>query len=159
MELATRRVHFAGCTPNPDEFWMKQLARNLTAADEGFLLGKRYLLMDRDSKFSAAFRGMLADAGTTAIRLPPRSPNLNAHLERFWRSLREECLGRMIFFGESALRRAVQEFVRHYHGERNHQGLGNQLIEAGEEVGRCAGAVECRERLGGILRYYYRQAA
>src|SRR5262249_53416363 len=92
MELATRRVHFAGCTPNPDEFWMKQVARNLTAADDGFLLGKRYLLMDRDSKFSTAFRGMLADAGTKAVRLPPRSPNLNAHLERFWRSLREECL-------------------------------------------------------------------
>ena len=138
---------------------MKQLARNLTAADEGFLLGKRYLLMDRDTKFSAAFREMLADAGTKAIRLPPRSPNLNAHLERFWRSLREECLDRVIFFGETSLRRAVQEFVRHYHGERNHQGLGNQLIEAGEEVGRCAGEVECRERLGGILRYYYREAA
>src|SRR5438445_7964317 len=127
---------------------MKQQARNLTAADEGFLLGKRYLLMDRDSKFSAAFRRILADAGTKAVRLPARSPNLNAHLERFWRSLREECLNRMIFFGESALRWAVGEFVSHYHQEQNHQGLGNRLIEAGEEVGRCAGAVECRERLG-----------
>src|SRR5438445_5050838 len=138
---------------------MKQQARNLTAADEGFLLGKRYLLMDRDTKFSAAFRGMLADVGTRAVCLPPRSPNLNAHLERFWRSLREECLSRMIFFGASALRRAVQEFVVHFHQERNHQGLGNRLIEAGEEVSRRAGQVQCRERLGGILRYYYREAA
>src|SRR5437867_919077 len=159
MELATRRVHFAGCTPNPDEFWMKQQARNLTAADEGFLLGKRYLLMDRDSKFSAAFRGMLADAGTRAVRLPPRSPNLNAHLERFWRSLREECLGRMIFFGASALRRAVGEFVIHYHAERNHQGLFNRIIEPSDQVGRETGQIQCRQRLGGMLRYYYRAAA
>jgi putative transposase len=159
MELATRRVHFAGCTRNPDERWMKQVAQNLTAADEGFLVGKRYLLMDRDTKFSAAFRGMLGDAGTKPARLPPRSPNLNAQLERFWRSLREECLDRMIFFGEDMLRRAIHSYVRHYHGERNHQGLANRLIEPGEEVGQITGAVRCRERLGGVLRYYYHQAA
>jgi putative transposase len=159
MDLATRRVHFAGCTPNPDERWIKQIARNLTAADEGFLVGKRYLLMDRDTKFSAAFRGILRDAGTKPVRLPPRSPNLNAQLERFWRSLREECLDRMIFFGEDMLRRAVYSYVGHYHGERNHQGLANRLIEPGEEVGRTTGAVQCRERLGGVLRYYYRHAA
>ena len=92
-------------------------------------------------------------------RCCPRSPNLNAHLERFWRSLRSECLDRMIFFGESALRRATQSFVSHYHGERNHQGLNNRLIEAGPEVGRVTGKVNCRERLGGMLRYYYRAAA
>jgi transposase InsO family protein len=159
MELATRRVHFSGVTPSPDDTWMKQIARNLTAAPEGFLLGKRYVLMDRDSKFSGAFRGLLDDAGTKPVRLPPRSPNLNAHLERFWRSLREECLDRLIFFGEGALRQAVTHFVLHFHGERNHQGLGNRLIEAGVEVGRSTGDVRCRERLGGILRYYYRQVA
>jgi putative transposase len=159
MDLATRRVHFAGCTPNPDERWMKQIARNLTAADEGFLVGKRYLLMDRDTKFSAAFRSMLRDAGTKPVRLPPRSPNLNAQLERFWRSLREECLDRMIFFGEDMLRRAIVSYVGHYHRERNHQGLGNRLIEPGEEVGPSTGAVQCREHLGGVLRYYYRLAA
>jgi putative transposase len=159
MELATRRVHFAGATANPDEPWVKQVARNLTAAEEGFLVGKRYVLMDRDTKFSAAFRGILAGAGVQAVRLPARSPNLNAHLERFWRSLREECLDQMIFFGEKALRRAVKQFVLHFHHERNHQGLANRLIEAGAEVGRTTGAVRCRERLGGSLRYYYRQAA
>jgi putative transposase len=159
MDLATRRVHCAGCTPNPDERWMKQIARNLTAADEGFLVGKRYLLMDRDSKFGAAFRGILRDAGTKPVRLPPRSPNLNAQLERFWRSLREECLDRMIFFGEDMLRRAISSYVGHYHRERNHQGLANRLIEPGEEVGHTTGAVQCREHLGGVLRYYYRQAA
>ena len=138
---------------------MKQMARNLTDADEGFLKGKRYLLMDRDSKFCGAFRQILKDAGTEPVLLPPRSPNLNAHLERFWRSLRSECLDRMIFFGESALRRATQSFVSHYHGERNHQGLNNRLIEAGPEVGRVTGNVNCRERLGGMLGYYYRAAA
>jgi putative transposase len=73
MELATWRVQFAGVTPNPDEPWMKQIARNLTAAEEGFLLGKRYILMDRDSKFSAAFRALLSDAGVT-----PAGPALTA---------------------------------------------------------------------------------
>jgi hypothetical protein len=159
MELASRRVHFAGTTVSPEDQWMKQIARNLSVADEGFLVGKRYLLMDRDTKFSEGFRDILRDSGVKAVRLPPRSPNLNAHLERFWRSLREECLHRMIFFGEDMLRRAVRAYLSHYHGERNHQGLDNRLIEAGEEVGRQVGEVQCREHLGGILRYYYRQAA
>ena len=129
------------------------------AADEGFLLGKCYLLMDRDAKFSKAFRAVLSNAGVRAVRLPPQSPNLNAHLERFWRSLREQCLDRMIFFGEDMLRRVVHAYIGHYHRERNHQGLENRLIEAGEEVGRNLGDVHCQEHLGGLLRYYYRQAA
>jgi transposase InsO family protein len=159
LELATRRVRCAGLTTNPDDSWMKQIARNLTAVDDGFLGGKRYLLTHRDTKFSAAFRQILSDAGTAAVRLPPRSPNLNAHLERFWRSLREECTNRLMFFGEGMLRRAAREFVEHYHGERNHQGLGNRLIQPAAEVGQRAIQVQSRERLGGLLRYYYRQAA
>ena len=134
-------------------------ARNLTDAEEGFLNGKRYVLMDRDAKFCEAFRKSLHDAGIESVRLPPRPLNGNAHLERFMRSLKEECLDRLIFFGESSLRQAVHQFLEHYHAERNHQGLGNRLIDAGAEVGRRAGAVHCRERLGGILRYYYRPAA
>ena len=159
MELKTRRVHFAGCTPNPDEAWMTQVARNLTDAIDGFLLGKRYVLMDRDGKFSPRFRRILKDAGAKPLRLPPRSPNLNAYIERFMRSLKSESLDRMIFFGEKSLRRTVTEYIRHYHTERNHQGLDNELIEPGEEVGAVAGKIECRERLGGMLRYYYRDAA
>ena len=159
MELATRRVHFSGFTTNPDEGWMLQVARNLTDAEAGFLRGKKYLLMDRDAKFSEAFRVILERAGVRAMRLPPRSSNLSPHLERFMRSLKEECLERMVFFGERALQTAVANFLSHYHEERNHQGLGNRLIEPGEEVGRTAGEVACRERLGGILRYYCRKAA
>jgi putative transposase len=159
MEFATRRVHFAGCSTNPDQAWMKQVARNLTDAEDGFLNGKRYILMDRDAKFSAAYRAILENAGVEPVRLPPRSPNLNAYQERFMRSLKEECLDRLVFFGELSLRRAVRQFLEHYHAERSHQGLGNRLINAGAEVGRRAGEMHCRERLGGVLRYYYRQAA
>ena len=159
MELASRRVHFAGCTANPDEAWMCQIARNLSDAEDGFLRGKKYLLMDRDAKFSEAFRIILDRAGVEAVRLPARSPNLNPNLERFMRSVKEECLERMIFFRESSLQVAVAEFLSHFHAERNHQGLGNRLIEPGEEVGITAGDVACRERLGGMLRYYYRKAA
>jgi putative transposase len=159
MEVATRRIHFAGCTTSPDERWMKQLARNLTDNCGGPLLGTRYLLMDRDAKFSAAFRSILGDASVKSGRLPARSPNLNSHLERFMRSLKEERLDRMIFFGEASLRKATTEFLTHFHRERNHQGLGNQLIAAGEEVGRSTGHIQCRKRLGGMLRYYYRAAA
>jgi len=159
MEVATRRVHFAGCTTNPHTAWMKQTARELTNFEDGFLNGKRYLLMDRDGKFCPAFKAMLENEGVNPVLLPPKSPNLNAHLERFFGSLKSECLERMIFFGEKSLRRAVDAYLDHYHEERNHQGLDNQIIKPGDEVGRGEGDVQCRERLGGLLRYYYRDAA
>ena len=159
MELSTRRVHFAGCTTNPDETWMKQIARNLTDIEEGFLNGKRFVLMDRDGKFCPTFRRILQDQGIEPLLLPPRSPNLNAYLERFMRSLKSESLSRMIFFGENSLRRAVTAYLDHFHAERNHQGLDNQIIEPSDEVGQVAGKIECRERLGGLLKYYHRSAA
>lgn len=159
MELATRRVHFAGCTANPTEPWMKQAARDLTNVEDGFLNGKRYLLIDRDGKFCESSRALLSDAGTEPIRLPPSSPDLNAHLERFFGSPKSDCLSRMIFFGENMLRNAVRQYLEHYHTERNHQGLNNRLIDAGQEVGCVAGTIQCREHLGGLLRYYYRDAA
>jgi len=159
MEVATRRVHFAGCTPNPDGPWMKQIARNLTDCEDGFLHGMRFLIMDRDTKFTHGFREILESEGVEAVLLPAKSPNLNAHQERFHRSLKEECLGRMVFFGDTMLRNAVSSFLCHYHGERNHQGLDNKIIEQGDEVGRDNGKIECRERLGGLLRYYHRRAA
>jgi transposase InsO family protein len=159
MELSTRRVHFAGATVNPEESWMKQIARNLTDAEDGSLNGKRYLPMDRDTKFCQAFRDTLRTAGVKSLRLPQRSPNLNANLERFFRSLKSEVLDRMIFFSEASLRRAIGEFLSHFHQERNHQGLGNRLIEPGAEVGSTTGTVARRQRLGGLLNYYYRRAA
>ena len=158
MELSTRRVHLAGVTPNPNTTWMMQMGRNLTAPD-GVLAGKRFIIMDRDTKFCDAFRTTLSECGTGPLRLPPSSPNLNAHCERFVRSIKSECLERMIFFDERSLLRAAVSFVDHYHEERNQQGLDNQLIDPTLDVGHADGEIRCRERLGGILRYYFRQAA
>ena len=138
---------------------MKQAARELTAFDEGFLNGKRYVLMDRDKIFCSSFRQFLSDQGTQPKRMPPRSPDLTAFWERLCRSLKSECLERMIFFGEQSLRRAIRQYLEHYHAERNHQGLENQLIEPSEHVGAIAGQLECRKRMGGLLRYYHRVAA
>ena len=87
------------------------------------------------------------------------SPNLNAYIERYMRSMKSECLNKFIFFGEKSLRRAVNEFTEHYHSERNHQGIGNEIIDPGDEVGRKCGEIQCSERLGGMLKYYYRDAA
>jgi len=128
-------------------------------AEDGFLRDKKYLLMDRDTKFSKEFRSILENVDVKTIRLPPRSPNLSPHLERFMRSIKEECLDRMIFFGEKSLHAATLSYIDHYHAERNHQGVGNQLLIPGNEVDRTAGEVACRERLGGLLRYYYRKSA
>ena len=159
MELKTRCVHFVGCTTNPIESWMRQAARELTNFEDGFLNGKRYLIMDRDTKFCASFRATLRDADIKSVVLPPRSPNLNAYLERFFLSLKSECLDGIIPFGERSLRRAVTQFVEHYHGERNHQGLDNKIIAPASDVGAVAAKIECRERLGGVLKYYHRVAA
>ena len=139
--------------------WLATHRRNLTDGQDGFLQGTRYLLLDRDGKYSPEFSDIIETSGTKMVKLPPRSPNLNAYAERFMRSIKEECLDRMIFFGEACLRRAVTQFLAHYHAERNHQGLDNRIIQSGDEVGRTTGAIRCRLRLGGLLRYYYRDAA
>jgi transposase InsO family protein len=109
--------------------------------------------------FTAEFLTLLGEAGVASVKLPPRSPNLNAHAERFVRTIKESCLERMILFGERAVRKATAEFMAHYHSERNHQGLGNALICP--EPGHTGGEAEVhrRERLGGLLNYYYRRAA
>jgi transposase InsO family protein len=160
MRLATRQVCFLGCTPNPGGPWMAQMARNLTDAFDGFLRAPvRYVLVDRDTKFTAQFQAILTAAQVEPVLLPPKSPNCNAQLERFFRSLKEEALSRIIFFGEPALREAVIDFLIHYHGERAHQGLDHKILQPGPEAGQQIGEIVCRERLGGLLKYYHRQAA
>ena len=159
MELSTRKVEVAGIGPAPNGLWMKQIARNLTAGEDGIVNGKQYLIHDRDPLFTAEFLKMLADVGVQSAKLPPRSPNLNAHAERFVRTIKESCLDRMILFGESSLRKAISEFMAHYHRERNHQGLENRLIIASDLQAGKQGAIRRRQRLGGMLNYYYRQAA
>jgi putative transposase len=159
MELSTRKVEIAGIASSPNGLWMSQIGRNLTDAVDGLLNGKRYLIHDRDPLFTAEFLSILAEAGVASVKLPPRSPNLNAHAERFVRTIKEACLERMILFGEGAVRKATAEFITHYHSERNHQGLDNALICPDPEHAGAEGEVHRRERLGGLLNYYYRQAA
>jgi len=163
MHLGGRRVHVAGVTPHPDESWMKQVARNLTMEGWGFLVGIpcRFLIHDRDSKFTEGFRRILESSGIRSVMLPPRSPNLNAFAERWALSVKQECRGRLVLFGESSLRHGPQEFVGHYHRERNRQGKRNALLEpdAGDRIGSRHGRIECRQRLGGLLRFYHREAA
>lgn len=153
INIDSRTVHIAGVTPNPDSAWMMQVARNVTDVSDGFLRGKRYLILDRDAKYSAEFRGFLAREGIEVVRLPPRSPNLNAFSERFVRSIKEECLARMIFFRKASLHHAITQYMAHYHGERNHRGLGNRLlrpIATNRDINAC---VKRSERLGGMLSY------
>src|SRR5437899_10907100 len=114
MDLATRRVEIAGITPHPTAAYMQQCARQLTDPFDGFLLGKRYLIHDRDTKFTQAFDSLLKDSGVEPLVLPPRSPNLNAHCERFVRSIKEEALGQMVILGERALYYAIQQYLTHY---------------------------------------------
>src|SRR5689334_4801681 len=108
---------------------------------------------------TSQFLHILGESGIDSIKFPPRSPNLNAFAERFVRSIKEECLGRMIFFGENALRSAIREYVAHYHTERRHQGLENNLIEPINIERKSNGTVQRQQRLGGSLNYYYRDAA
>ena len=121
-------MEIGGISAAANGLWMSQISRNLTDSVEGLLTGKRYLIHDRDPLFTDEFLRTLKDAGVESVKLPPRSPNLNAHAERFVRSIKESCLERLILFGQGSLRTAVQNFVTHYHSERNHQGLGNRLI-------------------------------
>src|SRR5881396_3035666 len=159
IELSTRRVEVGGIARVANGLWMTQIARNLTDAVDGFFIGKRYLIHDRDPLYTRDFLNMLAEAGVQSVKLPPRSPNLNAYAERFVRTIKESCLERMIFFGETSLGKAIAEFVAHYLLERNHQGLGNRLIVPIEATGETAETVQRRQRLGGMLNYYYREAA
>ena len=159
MELATRRVRVASITPHPTAAFMQQCARQLTDPFDGFLLGKRYLLHDRDTKFTQAFDALLKASGMEPIVLPPRSPNLNAHCERFVRSIKEEALDRMVMVGAPALSSVIHQYLVPYHAERNHQGRANQLIAPEPGLESHSGLVRRRERLGGLLRYYYRDTA
>lgn len=171
IDLATRHVEIAGIAPDPDGSWTLQVARNLTDAVDGFLLGKTHLIMDRDPLFSSAFRDLLRGAGVEPVVLPRRSPNLNSIAERWVSSVRREALRRVIPLGEAHLRQILRSYLVHYHRERHHQGHGPSAAEAGrpkttpnpllvpdKEVSH-DGPIRCRKRLGGFLRYYYRGTA
>ncbi len=160
IHLETRQVNLAGFTPYPDQEWMEQAGRNITMEEWGCMKGCRYLLHDRDTKFCQSFRELIKTGSVNPLRLPARSPNLNSYAERWVRSVKEECLSRLILFGESSLRRALQQYIVHYHEERNHQGKANRILFPSRPEARMnMGAVRGRERLGGLLKYYEREAA
>jgi putative transposase len=161
IHLESRRICLAGVTRHPNQEWMEQMARNVTMEDSGFLINHRYLLHDRDSKYCSSF-GQVIEAGSVkTLALPPRSPNLNTYAERWVRSVKEECLSKLILLGEGSLRRALCHYEGHYHEERNHQGKNNVLLFPlpTQAVRGEREKVRCRERLGGLLKYYEREAA
>ena len=159
LRIKTREVQIAGMTPQPNEAWMTQVARNVTMADIGSLRPGDYLIHDRDGKYCPVFRRTIRDAGVKPLALPPRSPNLNAHAQRWVLSVKSECLDHLILFGEKSLRRAVSEFETHFHQERNHQGVGNVLLFPQRATEITGPTIKRRERLGGLLSFYHREAA
>ena len=159
IHLESRKVEIAGITVHPNEQWMQQMARNVTMEGCGTLRDCRYLLHDRDTKYTISFRAIIESGRVKTLPLPARSPNLNAYAERWVRSVKEECLSKIIVFGERSLRRALSEYVAHYQAERNHQGKSNVLLFRRVTQTRHEEPVQCRERLGGLLNYYHQEAA
>ncbi len=159
IHIGSRKIHIAGMTPHPNENWMKQIARNVTMSDWGFLSNCKYLIHDRDTKFCRSFRSIIATMGIKPIRLPSQSPRMNAYSERFVGSIKRECLRKLIFFGEESLKKAFSEYVSHYHEERNHQGKYNLLLFPDPKHIKNRRKIKCSEKLNGMLKYYYRSAA
>jgi len=161
IRLESRRVEIAGITQHPNEAWMKQIARNVTMDEWGFLDNCRYLMHDRDTKYCQSFRDIVESRDVRTLPLPARSPNLNAFAERWVKSVKDECLSKLILFGEASLRRTLREYLVHYHVERNHQGKDNVLVflVATKAMNHGDGSIGCKERLGGLLKYYHREAA
>ena len=158
IDIASRRVEIAGITDCPTEQWMVQQARNLTAADTGFLNGKRILIHDRDPLYTEKFRETLRATGVRSLKIPRRSPNLNAYCERYVLAIKSECLDKMILIGEKHVRYVVEQYCEYYLRERPHRVLGHRVIEP-DTPPPSEGPVLCRERLGGLLNTYYRQVA
>jgi transposase InsO family protein len=157
IHLESRRVTVAGITRHPEEGWMEQIARSATHEDWGYLQRCRYVLHDRDTKFCESFRSTLNASGVKTVTLPPKSPNLNAFAERWVRSVKQECLSKLILIGEDSLSRVLTEYCAHYHGERNHQGKGNVLLfPKSSRAGSNGDSIRCDHRLGGLLKYYER---
>ena len=160
IRIATRRVEILGITDAANDDFMRQVARNITDIHRTKVFdGVTHLIIDNDTRFAEHFRTTLRDAGIECVRIPPRAPNCSPHAERWVRSIKSECLSKMIFFGVGSLRRAVTSYLDHYHRRRNHQGRENTIIDPGPEVGRTVGKIERCDDIGGLLRYYHRAAA
>ncbi|HZM02721.1 MAG TPA: integrase core domain-containing protein [Candidatus Saccharimonadales bacterium] len=158
IELRSRSVQICGTTVSPNAEWMRQVARQLIDAVDGFAPGKTHLTIDRDTKYVDGFRHILDSAGVKIVLCPPRVPQCNAYAERFVRSIKEECLSRLIFLSERHLRTTISTFADYYRHRRNHQGIENKLIEPPTLLPN-HGRVRCQKEIGGMLNYYYREAA
>jgi transposase InsO family protein len=158
IDLATRAVEIVGSAPHPGEDFMKEVACNMTDCVDGFLREKNFLILDRDTTFSEAFRSILEGAGVEVVLCPPCAPNCNAYAERFVRSIKSDCLDRMIFFGSGSLRRALFEYCAYFNRERTHR-VGNRLIHLRPKTTSANAQVARHQRLGGLLSFYERRAA
>jgi len=159
IDLSTRRVEIAGISDRPHGAWVERVLKRMTDDFDGFLRNHKYLIHDRDPLFTKSMIEMLASAGIESIKLPPRSPNLNAYAERFVRSIKHECLNRIIPVGEKHFWQAVDAYVEHYNHDRPHQGVGNVVLDPSFEPAEPVGKVICDEQLGGLIRSYRRTAA
>jgi putative transposase len=158
IELGTRRVHVAGCTPDPTAAWVTQQARQLSWALQDAAVSARFLLRDRDAKFPAAFDTVFRSEGVTIVRTPYRAPNANAVAERWIRSAREECLDHLLILNEAHLWRVLTAYVAYYNRARPHQGL-DQCTPVAPDRRWSHGPIRRRDVLGGLLHDYYRDAA
>ncbi|HBG26293.1 MAG: hypothetical protein A2Y10_13285 [Planctomycetes bacterium GWF2_41_51] len=153
IDYATRKVEIAGIIEQAHGTWMQQMARNLTDPLSGFLKNKRYVIRDRDPLYADTFVKILKVGGIEAIKSMPMAPNFSPFIERFIRSIKSECLDKMLIFGEAHLRYIIKNYVEHYHFERPHQSLNNNIIDPPSEG---QGEIVCHERLGGLLKFYKR---
>ena len=154
IELSTRRVHIAGVKTDPDGEWMKQVARNLTDCEDGFLNGKRYLIHDRDPLYTKDFDKILKATGVKAVKTVKQSPNLNAYSERCVQTFKQDCLDHLILTSQKQLEYVLEEFLEYYHRERPHEGLGGNMIDPWPQDKD--GPIVSFERLGGLLKSYRR---
>ena len=160
IRLATRRVEILGTTTNPDSAFMAQIARNVAIEKTPLFDGVTHLLIDRDTKYTEQFESLMGGSGIELVRTPARCSQANGVAERFVKSIKVECLRKLILVGIGSLERTLREYVdHHYRAERNHQGIGNQIIEPEAGVGGPNGKIVRSDRLGGLLRYYRRVAA
>jgi putative transposase len=158
LNVATRRVWISTCTQKPTAEWVERQARAFLAHANDAHLPVKLVSRDRDSLYRSNFDEVLQEHGADVMQLVFRSPNLNAYIERFIQSIQVECLDHFLVFGEQHFDYLVSEYVTHYHEERPHQGLGNQLL-SGPPPPKGDGEIRCRTRLGGLLKHYYRTAA
>jgi putative transposase len=158
IELGSRRVHFAGCTAHPTAEWVTQQARQLTWTWPDAQRPIRFLIRDRDAKFTARFDTVFAAEAVAIIRTPYRAPRANTFAECWMRSVREECLDRLLILNQAHLRRVMKEYVAYYNRARPHQGLEQRCPIPIASADR-DGPVKCRDVLGGIIHDYQREAA